>query len=117
MEKNCSDYLIAHCLSTCFVISLSCHFSTVCSTASTQSWIFDIGVSPKSGKLWQPWRLGKQTAGFLTEFDLGSQTNSSFVFATVHGAGHEVPSYRPREALALIKSFLNDEWDVGRRME
>jgi carboxypeptidase C (cathepsin A) len=90
-------------------------FNVVCSTASTQSWIFDIGVSPKPGRLWQPWRSGKQTAGFLTEFDLGQTTNSSFVFATVHGAGHEVPSYRPREALVLIKSFLNDDWDVGRR--
>mmetsp|Transcript_7110 Transcript_7110/g.13450 ORF Transcript_7110/g.13450 Transcript_7110/m.13450 type:complete len:581 (-) Transcript_7110:4875-6617(-) len=90
---------------------------SVCSTASTQSWIFDVGASPYSGKLWRPWQVGKQTAGFLTEFDLGKGTNSSFIFVTVHGAGHEVPSYRPKEALALVKSFLNNDWDVGRRME
>ena len=27
-------------------------------------------------------------------------------FATVRGAGHEVPSYQPKRALAMIKLFL-----------
>ena len=95
----------------------------VCSTASTQYWIWDIGAEPYSDKTWIPWKVENQTAGFMTEFDLGFKTSSSsdndndddrssFIFATVHGAGHEVPAYRPVEALALFTSFFSGEWDV-----
>ena len=59
---------------------------------------------PKPDKFWKPWKFNGQTAGFLTEFDLGV-TNSSFTFVTVHGAGHEVPAYRPAEAFAMFESF------------
>ena len=82
----------------------------MCSTASTQYWIYDIGADPKAGKLWKPWKYNMQVAGYVTEFDLGD-TNSSFTFATVHGAGHEVPAYRPAESLALFKSFFSGQWD------
>jgi carboxypeptidase C (cathepsin A) len=70
-----------------------------------------------------PWKFENQTAGYLTEFDLGGGGNdnsnsnsnsSSFIFATVHGAGHEVPAYRPAEAFALFKSFFNGEWDTSK---
>lgn len=54
--------------------------------------------------------MNNQTAGYITEFDLG-ETDSSFFFVTVHGAGHEVPAYRPVEALSLFKSFFNGSWE------
>lgn len=82
---------------------------SICSTSSTQAWIYDLGVKPVPGKDWNEWTLNHQTAGFLTHFDLGEHTKSKFIFATVHGAGHEVPAYRPMEALALFTNFLNDE--------
>lgn len=53
-----------------------------------------------------------QTAGYLTEFDLGEDNNSTFNFVTVHGAGHEVPSYKPAEALALFQSFFSGDWEI-----
>lgn len=84
---------------------------SVCSTAGTQYWIYDIGAKVKEGCMWNAWSaVNNQTAGYVTEFDLGDQTQSSFVFTTVHGAGHEVPAYRPAEALFMFKSFLNGEW-------
>lgn len=86
---------------------------SVCSTAATQYWIYDVGVSPKDDALWVPWKFENQTAGYVTDFDMGTSSGSSFVFATVHGAGHEVPAYRPAEALALFKSFLSGEWDTN----
>ena len=55
--------------------------------------------------------LQTQTAGYVTNFDLG-KTESSFTFATVHGAGHEVPAYRPAEGLAMLQSFLSGTWNV-----
>ena len=57
--------------------------------------VYDIGAKVKEGRMWNAWSaVNNQTAGYVTEFDLGDQTQSSFVFTTVHGAGHEVPAYR-----------------------
>lgn len=94
------------------VFSLLCLllFLLVCSTAATQSWIYNIGIDPKPGKLWNAWHVNNQTAGYITEFDLGD-TESSFIFVTVHGAGHEVPAYRPVEAFSLFKSYFSGKWD------
>ena len=44
---------------------------------------------------------GRQQGGFLTKFD------GSFSFATVHGAGHEVPTFQPVAALSLFSGFLD----------
>ena len=82
---------------------------SVCPTSSTQAWIYDLGVSPIPEKDWNQWTVDNQTAGFLTEFDLGDRSHSRFIFATVHGAGHEVPAYRPVEALILFQKFLRGE--------
>uniref|UniRef100_A0A7S4VBU0 Carboxypeptidase n=1 Tax=Ditylum brightwellii TaxID=49249 RepID=A0A7S4VBU0_9STRA len=83
---------------------------SICSTAGTQAWIYDLGVDHLPGSLWKAWTLNDQTAGYVTKFDLGEGVKSSFTFVTVHGAGHEVPSYRPAEALELFKRYLSNEW-------
>lgn len=83
---------------------------SVCSTLGTQEWIYNLGADPMSGHLWKPWKTNGQTAGFVTHFDLGNKTEATFTFATVHGAGHEVPTYRPIEALQMFKIFLRGEW-------
>jgi carboxypeptidase C (cathepsin A) len=83
---------------------------SVCSTAGTQEWIYDIGVDPMEGHMWEPWTVDEQTAGFVTKFDMGSNVKASLTFATVHGAGHEVPAYRPMEALELFKRYLHGDW-------
>ena len=31
-------------------------------------------------------------------------------FVTVHGAGHEVPLYKPMEAFEMLKRYLNHSW-------
>jgi len=82
---------------------------SVCSTSSTQAWIYDLGVDPIHDHDWNEWTVNQQTAGFVTRFDLGDKSHSKFIFATVHGAGHEVPAYRPMEALELFTQFLHNE--------
>lgn len=84
----------------------------VCPTASTQDWIWDMGFNASS--MWKPWMVEGQTVGFVTNFDLGPETNATFRFVTIHGAGHEVPAYRPLEALELLKMFLSGSWDLVR---
>ncbi len=61
---------------------------------------------------WKPWKYDNQTAGYITEFGLGDNSSSSFHFCTVHGAGHEVPAYRPAEALSMFKSFFSGKWEI-----
>ncbi len=82
---------------------------SVCSLAGTQTWIWNLGVTADSRHTWVPWLVANQTAGYVTQFHL-KNTKSSFTFATVHGAGHEVPSYLPMEALELFRRYLNHDW-------
>jgi carboxypeptidase C (cathepsin A) len=42
-------------------------------------------------------------------FEMGN-SNGTFTFATVHGAGHEVPAYRPMEALKMFGNVLTGKW-------
>ncbi|XP_057498761.1 serine carboxypeptidase-like 40 [Actinidia eriantha] len=49
---------------------------------------------------WHNWLLNEEVGGY-TEVYKGDLT-----FATVRGAGHQVPSYQPPRALSLIKHFL-----------
>jgi len=83
---------------------------SVCSTSGTQEWIYDLGVDPMEAHAWEPWTVDEQTAGFVTQFDMGHNVDASLAFVTVHGAGHEVPAYRPMEALEMFKTFIQGEW-------
>jgi len=82
---------------------------SVCSTAGTQDWIWDLGVSAMADNLWKSWKVDDQTAGYVTKFEMGG-SNATFTFATVHGAGHEVPAYRPMEALKMFRNVLSGKW-------
>jgi cathepsin A (carboxypeptidase C)/serine carboxypeptidase-like clade 2 len=44
-------------------------------------------------------------AGYATKW-----ADQKLAFVTVHGAGHEVPAYKPEVALTLWKKYLNGEW-------
>ncbi len=85
----------------------------VCGTVYTQKWIFDLGFEYEHDYLWKTWYVQGQTAGYITKFytELASK-QSRLVFATVHGAGHEVPTYKPEEAFVLFKAFLNNDWTI-----
>ncbi|KAK7853349.1 serine carboxypeptidase 24 [Quercus suber] len=49
--------------------------------------------------LWYPWNEDNQVGGWTEVYD-------QLTFATVRGAGHEVPLFQPKRALILFKSFL-----------
>ncbi|KAI9117604.1 hypothetical protein K1719_011770 [Acacia pycnantha] len=48
---------------------------------------------------WYPWYSGGQVGGWTEVYE-------GLTFATVRGAGHEVPLFQPRRAFTLFKSFL-----------
>ncbi|XP_078439965.1 serine carboxypeptidase-like 34 [Wolffia australiana] len=53
----------------------------------------------KTRQSWSPWYTQKQVGGWTVEYD-------GLTFITVRGAGHQVPLYKPKEGLMLVKSFL-----------
>ena len=88
---------------------------SVCGTIGTQRWIYDLGFSV--AKSWDTWYVDGQTAGYITNFKTEKYINgrrindivsSRFAFVTVHGAGHEVPTYKPREAFELFSMYLDN---------
>ncbi|KAJ8748829.1 hypothetical protein K2173_011387 [Erythroxylum novogranatense] len=50
---------------------------------------------------WHPWYINGEVGGYTEEY------KGNLTFATVRGAGHEVPSYQPLRALSLIKHFVD----------
>lgn len=74
---------------------------SICATLGSQEFIWDLGYDVKTD--WKPWTTNHQIAGYFTKFD-------GFSFATVHGAGHMVPSTRPEQALQVLKNFLSGQW-------
>ncbi|EEF44557.1 serine carboxypeptidase-like 40 [Ricinus communis] len=50
---------------------------------------------------WHPWYLKGEVGGYTQVY------KGDLTFATVRGAGHQVPSYKPLRALSLIKHFLD----------
>ncbi|OWM89997.1 serine carboxypeptidase 24-like [Punica granatum] len=48
---------------------------------------------------WYPWYSGDQVGGWTEVYD-------GLTFATVRGAGHEVPLFQPKRAFILFRSFL-----------
>jgi len=75
----------------------------VCGTIGAQDWIWSMGYKV-SGRMWQPYTVNEQTAGYLTQWE-----GTGFGFATVHSAGHEVPTYKPDIALWLFDAYLKGE--------
>ncbi|PRQ28859.1 putative carboxypeptidase D [Rosa chinensis] len=53
-------------------------------------------------KTWRPWYHQKQVSGWYQEYE-------GLTYATVRGAGHDVPSFKPAESLVLFTSFLLGE--------
>ncbi|XP_016504046.1 serine carboxypeptidase-like 20 [Nicotiana tabacum] len=49
---------------------------------------------------WRPWYVNEQVAGFIQGYD------NNLIFLTIKGAGHTVPEYKPREALAFYARWL-----------
>lgn len=81
---------------------------SVCGTIGTQRWIYKLGFP--TTKLWDTWYNSEgQTAGFITNFKTPFGKASRFSFITVHDAGHEVPTYKPKDALELFEMYINNK--------
>jgi hypothetical protein len=68
-----------------------------------QQWTEGMGFPVREG--WRPWFDEQQVAGYVTEY--APPSGVRFTFATVKQAGHEVPTYQPMRALALLQRWIS----------
>ena len=76
---------------------------SICGTTATQEWIDTLDIKPK--KIWRQYFINKEPSGYLSTYK--ADKHKTFTFATVNGAGHEVPMYKPEAAFHLMKKFLD----------
>jgi carboxypeptidase C (cathepsin A) len=81
----------------------------VCATSYTQHMVWDI-LNYKPSSYWKLWKVDGQTGGYITEFNTPWDSKSRLAFSTVHFAGHEVPTYKPKEAFVLFNAFINNDY-------
>ncbi|KVI05276.1 Peptidase S10, serine carboxypeptidase [Cynara cardunculus var. scolymus] len=51
---------------------------------------------------WSPWYSNHQVGGWTIAYE-------GLMFVTVRGAGHQVPTFKPKEALQLVDHFLSNQ--------
>ncbi|GAB4839608.1 Serine carboxypeptidase-like 34 [Ancistrocladus abbreviatus] len=57
----------------------------------------------KTVKEWTPWYTNnQQVGGWTIEYE-------GLMFVTIRGAGHQVPTFKPKQALQLVQHFLDNE--------
>ncbi|KAF7147596.1 hypothetical protein RHSIM_Rhsim03G0257500 [Rhododendron simsii] len=92
IRQFCSKYQ----LSNCFKFGSGDTDSVVPVTATRFS-LSHLNLTVKTA--WYPWYSGSQVGGW-------TEVYKGLTFATVRGAGHEVPQFQPKRAFLLFQSFL-----------
>ena len=79
---------------------------TAVPTNGAANWTSSLGFDVYPDENWRPYTTDGQMdmCGYITIYE----TLKNFTFATVRGAGHMVPQYKPRQSLTLIKNFVLD---------
>lgn len=71
------------------------------SFVGTQAWIRSLNLSITDD--WRPWYVDGQVAGYTRSY------SSNLTYATVKGAGHTTPEYKPKECLAMFTRWISGE--------
>lgn len=67
----------------------------------TQEWIASLNLT--SFTLWTPWYVDAQVAGY---WEKSVSSTFSMRYATVKGAGHVAPEYKPKQCFTMVDRWL-----------
>uniref|UniRef100_A0A0E0MFB7 Uncharacterized protein n=1 Tax=Oryza punctata TaxID=4537 RepID=A0A0E0MFB7_ORYPU len=68
----------------------------------TQAWIRSLNLSIADD--WRPWYVTEQVAGFTRSY-----ASNNLTYATVKGAGHTAPEYKPKECLEMFLRWVSGD--------
>lgn len=85
---------------SCRALILSGDHDMAFSYIGTRQWIRSMNL--KVDRTWEPWFVKNQVAGYMESF---SHNDYSLTFATVKGAGHASPEFKPEQCLSMV-----DRW-------
>jgi len=66
----------------------------------SEAWTASLGLPIIDA--WRPWFVNSQVAGYVQQY-------KGLTYATIKGAGHMVPQYKPPQALHFFTNFLNNQ--------
>ncbi|KAK4437969.1 Serine carboxypeptidase-like 18 [Sesamum alatum] len=69
---------------------------------STLKWIRHLNLT--LDEEWRPWTVDGQIAGYTMKY---KNNQAELTFATVKGAGHTAPEYKPKQCFDMIKRWLS----------
>ena len=75
----------------------------------TETWVRELGYAERTP--WHPWRSPLKEGGEPRRagYAIAYETPTNFSLVTVQGAGHMVPTFKPRFALTMLTKFLAGE--------
>ncbi|XP_019165301.1 PREDICTED: putative serine carboxypeptidase-like 52 [Ipomoea nil] len=101
--KNTVDYHRSFTNKSCRVLVYSGNHDMIVPHVSTEEWIESLKVSIEDE--WRPWFVEDQVAGYAMKY---SQNEYELAYATVKGAGHTAPEYKPQQCQSMIQRWLSN---------
>ncbi|XP_031126061.1 serine carboxypeptidase-like 18 [Ipomoea triloba] len=97
------DYHKSFTNKSCRVLIYSGDHDMIVPHLSTEEWIesLEVGVEDE----WRPWFADNQVAGYTMKY---SQNEYELTYATVKGAGHTAPEYKPQQCLSMFQRWLSN---------
>ncbi|KAL8255113.1 hypothetical protein R6Q59_033334 [Mikania micrantha] len=92
----------------CDVLILSGDHDFTFPYVGAEQWIQSLQLPVKNP--WKPWFVNNQVAGYRMKYVKDSY---SLTYATVKGAGHSIPLYKPEEAWVILDGWLASHSDVS----
>ena len=91
--------------STIDILIYSGDDDAICGTIGTQKWLQNLQLTPEEQYNWKAFYADGDVAGYLSRYQ-----GTKLKFLTIHGAGHEVPTYTPATAFEMFSRFLSQNW-------
>ncbi|KAI7727917.1 hypothetical protein M8C21_007358 [Ambrosia artemisiifolia] len=104
-EFNVQSSVVYHEMLTkrnCRALIFSGDHDMMVSHVGTLKWINSLNLTITENN-WDAYYVDRQASGFTTSY---AHHNYSLVFATVKGAGHTAPEFKPAECFALVRRWF-----------